>query len=385
MCVNKRNDMPSHATTYFGDYNVGDFFYGTNHPMKPLRLKMLQDLVWAYGLQNFLNFRYPTKILRANFTKFHSADFFEKIDEKTNPVTDKYYKKFDHFFPKKIYDDCPIFTGLTEYCERYTGASVSAAKELCKSNVQYAINWSGGLHHGKADYASGFCYTNDIVLAILELLRVFEKVLYIDIDVHHGDGVEEAFYLSDKVFTISFHHYHNSFFPGTGALSDTGFAAGKNFSANIPLKKGLSDESFHYIFIPIVTKIITQFNPKAIVLQSGADSLSGDKLGVFNLSLIGHGKCIDILRQTGIPLLILGGGGYTPANVARCWTYETSLLIQKQLDFNIPYNNYWEKYLPSNKLLFSIFDSRDKNSKKELKKLKKKILSNIKYLNLIQT
>jgi histone deacetylase 1/2 len=113
-----------------------------------------------------------------------------------------------------------------------------------------AINWAGGLHHAKKSEASGFCYVNDIVLGILELLRYYARVLYIDIDVHHGDGVEEAFYTTDRVMTVSFHKY-GEFFPGTGELKDVGVQKGKYYSVNVPLRDGIDDESYQTTFEPV--------------------------------------------------------------------------------------------------------------------------------------
>lgn len=125
---------------------------------------------------------------------------------------------------------------------------------------------------------------NDIVLAILELLKYNKRVLYIDIDIHHGDGVEEAFYVTDRVMTVSFHRFGTNFFPGTGGLSDIGAGAGKNYSLNIPLRSGMDDESYKLVFLPIMTRVMQVYNPSAIVLQCGADSLAGDRLGDFNLT-----------------------------------------------------------------------------------------------------
>jgi acetoin utilization deacetylase AcuC-like enzyme len=372
--------MPNFKSTYFGDFSVGDFFYGTNHPMKPFRLIMLQDLIWSYGIQNYLNLKYPKKFLKENFKNFHSSNFLDKLSDKKKFFENRFHKSIEKYLPDHILDDCPILSGLKEYCQRYSGASLSAALELNKNGIQNTINWSGGLHHGKIDSFSGFCYTNDIVLAILELLRNFRKILYIDIDVHHGDGVEEAFYLSKRVFTLSFHHFGRFFFPESGNISNRGIAEGKNYSMNIPFDEGLTDHSFEYISIPLISKVIENFNPSVIVLQSGADSLSRDKLGVFNLSILGHSSCINFLKKTGIPLLVLGGGGYIPENVVRCWTFETSLLINKNISNEIPYNNFWEYLGASRKLFFPISDRKEKNSKKELSKLKKKILQNIKFL-----
>ena len=114
-------------------------------------------------------------------------------------------------------EDCPVFDGLYEFCQLSAGGSVAAAVKLNKQVADICINWGGGLHHAKKSEASGFCYVNDIVLGILELLKYHQRVLYIDIDVHHGDGVEEAFYTTDRVMTVSFHKY-GEYFPGTGDL-----------------------------------------------------------------------------------------------------------------------------------------------------------------------
>jgi hypothetical protein len=121
----------------------------------------------------------------------------------------------EDFPPWGFGDDCPIFDGMYGYCSLYTGASMDAARRLSSGQSKIAINWSGGLHHAKKANASGFCYVNDIVCAILHLLLFHPRVLYIDIDVHHGDGVEQAFWSTDRVMTLSFHKYDKlEFFPG---------------------------------------------------------------------------------------------------------------------------------------------------------------------------
>lgn len=122
-----------------------------------------------------------------------------------------------HFVTVNVGEDCPVFDGLYEFCQLSAGGSVAAAVKLNKQASEICINWGGGLHHAKKSEASGFCYVNDIVLGILELLKYHQRVLYIDIDVHHGDGVEEAFYTTDRVMTVSFHKY-GEYFPGTGDL-----------------------------------------------------------------------------------------------------------------------------------------------------------------------
>jgi len=144
-------------------------------------------------------------------------------------------------------NDCPCFEGMFEFSQIAAGASIDAAIKLNHKSTDIAINWSGGLHHAKKQEASGFCYVNDIVLSILELLKYHNRVLYIDIDVHHGDGVEEAFYTTNRVMTVSFHRY-GDFFPGTGDLKETGIGEGQYYSLNIPLKKGIDDTCFLNIY-----------------------------------------------------------------------------------------------------------------------------------------
>ena len=150
------------------------------------------------------------------------------------------------------------------------------------------------------------------MLAICELLKVHARVLYIDIDVHHGDGVEEAFYNTDRVMTFSLHKYAPGFFPETGDLDEKGANAGTGYSLNVPLSSGITDDIyFNEIFQPIFDKIIEMYQPGAIFLQCGADSLAADKLGTFNLTTRGHGRMVEYVKSKNIPTLVTGGGGYT--------------------------------------------------------------------------
>jgi len=220
---------------------------------------------------------------------------------------------------------------------------------LNNDHADVVVNWSGGMHHAKKSEASGFCYTNDIVLACLELLKQHERVLYIDIDIHHGDGVEEAFYLSNRVMTVSFHQ-SKDFFPGTGKTEDTGHADGNGYSINFPLEAGMDDESFLTIFRPIIDQVAQSFSPKVVVMCCGADSIAGDRLGCWNLSIKGHAECIKYVQAKGLPLLVLGGGGYSLRNVARCWTYETAVVLGQDLKDALPFHRYYDYYGPEYRL-----------------------------------
>lgn len=216
----------------------------------------------------------------------------------------------------------------------------------------------------------------DIVLGILELLRYNERVLYIDIDVHHGDGVEEAFYTTDRVMTVSFHKY-GEFFPGTGELRDIGVGQGKHYSVNFPLRDGIDDSSYKGIFEPVIQACMDYYQPQAVVLQCGGDSLSGDRLGCFNLSMNGHANCVDFVKSFDLPTLILGGGGYTMRNVARTWAYETGLLVNKNVGPGLPYNEYYEYYGPDYELAVRPSNMDNANTAEYLEKIKNQVIDNI--------
>lgn len=264
----------------------------------------------------------------------------------------------------------------------YTAGSIDGARSLMLGTSDVAINWSGGLHHAKKAMASGFCYVNDIVLAILELLTYYPRVLYVDIDVHHGDGVEEAFYMTDRVMTVSFHKHGGGFFPGTGDVRDRGSGIGKYYSVNFPLNSGINDKSYEMVFQPIITKVIEKFQPSAIVLQCGADSLAHDRLGCFNLTIKGHGKCVQFVKSFGIPMLVLGGGGYNIRSVAKCWAYETGLLLGKNIDNSMPFNDYWEYFGPDFKLHINEADQENLNSREYLERTKNSVLESLRNVEI---
>jgi histone deacetylase 1/2 len=147
--------------------------------------------------------------------------------------------------------------------------------------------------------------------------------------------------------TFSLHKY-GDFFPGTGHITDTGAKEGIGFSVNAPLNNGITDDDyFDSVFQPVLEKIMAVFQPGAVVLQCGADSLASDRLGCFNLTTHGHAKCVTYVKSFNVPMLVLGGGGYTIRNVARCWAYETAVLLdQPNISNDIPYNDYYEYYSP---------------------------------------
>jgi len=369
-----QNMSSQKRVSYFYDAEIGNFHYGQGHPMKPHRVRMTHNLVVNYGLYRKMDVFRPRLMSPTAMTRFHSDDYINFLKSITPDNMQDYSRQLARF---NVGEDCPVFDGLFEFCRLYTSGSIGGADRLNDGSSDVCINWSGGLHHAKKAEASGFCYINDCVLAILELLKKHERVLYIDIDIHHGDGVEEAFYTTDRVMTLSFHKF-GEYFPGTGDVLDTGYGSGKNYAINFPLSDGMDDASYKSVFRPIMEKVMEKFRPGAIVLQCGADSLSGDKLGCFNLSLRGHADCVQYVQSFNVPLLVLGGGGYTLRNVPRCWTYETSVLLGMTGDNDIrdalPYNDYFEYFGPDYRLHLPVSNMENLNSPQYLEKTKIQLL-----------
>ena len=348
-----------HKVAYFHHPDVPNFHYGPAHPMKPQRLALTDSLVRAYGLDRHMDCAVPVPATTADLLKFHCPEYIEFIDRIGGAVDCKseLALQVEHTAALSALDrfnfaaDCPAFAGLARFVRLYTGGSLAGARELILGPRDgVAINWAGGLHHAKRAGASGFCYINDIVLAILELLSHYARVLYIDIDVHHGDGVQEAFYSYNRVMTLSFHKHGDGFFPGTGDIDEVGLERGRYYSVNVPLRTGIDDAGYAYLFEPIVTATIETFQPSVIVLQGGADSLGCDRLGCFNLSIRGHGDCVRFVQSFGLPVLMLGGGGYTIRNVSRCWSYETSILAQRPLSNDLSNTIFNSQFGPDYKL-----------------------------------
>ncbi|KAJ2758848.1 histone deacetylase, partial [Coemansia nantahalensis] len=281
--------------------------------MKPHRIRMTHNLVMSYELYKKMSIYRAAPATSQEMTQFHSDDYVDFLHRVTPENAAQFQRELSKY---NFEEDCPVFDGMFDLFSLSAGSSMEGAARLNRGLSDICINWSGGLHHAKKCEASGFCYINDIVLAILELLRHHQRVLYIDIDVHHGDGVEEAFYTTDRVMTCSFHKY-GEFFPGTGDLRDIGEAKGKYYAVNFPLRDGIDDVSYQSVFKPVVEGIMEWYQPNAVVLQCGTDSLAGDKLGCFNLSMDGHAECVRFVKDFNLPTLVLGGGGYTIRNVSR--------------------------------------------------------------------
>ncbi|EFQ99765.1 histone deacetylase phd1 [Nannizzia gypsea CBS 118893] len=380
-----------YRVSWHSNATVEPHHFGQSHPMKPWRLTLTKQLVMAYGMHHAMDLYVARAATYDEMAEFHSTDYLDFLSQVIPSDMDSTAQQ-DRLAGFNFGDDCPIFDGLYDYCALYSGGTVDAARKLCNNQSDIAINWSGGLHHAKKTEASGFCYINDIVLGILQLLRHHPRVMYIDIDVHHGDGVEQAFWSTDRVLTVSFHKYDkDNFFPGTGPLDSTGpthpLNPGAHHSLNVPLNDGIEDNDYVNLFKAIIGPCITTYQPTAIVLQCGADSLGCDRLGCFNLNIRAHGACVAFTKSFGLPTLVLGGGGYTPRNVSRLWAYETAICVgaedhlDPKLPETLPFRSHFQ---PDFSLFPPLSDLRkveNKNTKQYLDSLVEGILEQLRYIN----
>ena len=233
--------------------------------------------------------------------------------------------------------DCSAFAGQLRYASLVAGGSLAAAEALgrCRedrSAPRVALHWDGGRHHARRDSAAGFCFVNDCVLALQRMRKVgFKRVLYIDIDIHHGDAVQDAFLHSDSVLFISMHKKSAGFFPGSGCSSERGSGRGAGHTLNLPLSDGLRDALFIELFQKLLHGAASVYQPEAVLLVCGCDGLRGDPLGGWSLSPFALAAAA-VASSKVAPLLVLGGGGYVSANAARAWAVVTAALAGKPLD-----------------------------------------------------
>jgi len=312
----------------FASYN-----YGAGHPMRPLRLRLTYELIKAYNLLDLPD----TELIRARkatheeVLSFHTPDYIKTLE----------YANFGNL-PKDGgryglgYGDNPVFHGVYDWSLYSTGASVQAAQLVSSGKVDIAFNICGGLHHAMKDRASGFCYLNDAVIAIKYLLNLGKRVAYVDIDAHHGDGVQTAFYDTDRVLTISLHESGHYLFPGTGFSNEIGVGRGRGYSINLPCPPEADDEVFVKGFEEIVPPFIERFKPDVLVAQLGVDTFRTDPITHLNLTTNGFEQMIRDFKSLNLPWVALGGGGYNLSNVTRGWTLAWAIMNDIELPERIP-------------------------------------------------
>lgn len=254
-----------------------------------------------------------------------------------------------------LMDDSPIFDGLHQYCLTVAGGSLQCADLLKSGSTRIAIHFGGGRHHAFSSRASGHCYVNDIILCIDSLrndpLRRFNKVLYLDLDLHHCDAVEDAYYDSNDVFVASIHHRDTDFFPQTGDRAKCGGKEAMFHNLNVAVSGlKLRDDAFCDIVSKICHRTTYYFQPDAVVICAGADGLQSDPFQRWNLSINGLCKAVQtVLTQIDVPTVILGGGGYNPIDTAKCWTKMVSnaagIAIPNEIPFHCNFSRFAPQYL----------------------------------------
>ncbi|CAG2101602.1 unnamed protein product [Medioppia subpectinata] len=361
------------------------FLHCNRLPKVKGRALLVHELIRAYGLIEKCR---PIESIAANdcqMRSFHSQEFLDFVRKVGQNMTEDEDQTDEEFISDEfgIGYDCPPLPQLYDLMTHIAGSSISAADAIATKRCDIAINWFGGWHHSQRDEASGYCYTNDIVFAILHLLsHGFDKVLYVDLDLHHSDGVENAFAHSNKVLTLSFHKYEMGFFPGTGHTSDVGFGSkGRYHSINIPLNDGITDECYVDLFKKVMDRIQLCYKTQVIVCQSGADGLNGDPMNAFNLTIDGYSECIKYLISMNKPLILVGGGGYHLMNTARLWTALTACALNETLDDDIPDHSCFLAYRPSYELHIEAGLRPNLNSKQYIDSVLDKTFKNLSFIN----
>ncbi|MGQ9508208.1 MAG: acetoin utilization protein AcuC [Thermodesulfobacteriota bacterium] len=307
--------------------------YGPTHPLRIVRLKLTYELIKAYGLLDFSHVELiqTQPAQEEELSRFHSEAYLS-ILKKANTG----YQGGEVFAYGLGPGDNPIFPGLLDWSLLVTGATFQAIDFVASGRGSIAFNIAGGLHHAMRERASGFCYINDPVIGILKLLDQGMRVAYIDIDAHHGDGVQKAFYGTDQVLTISLHQSGYSLFPGTGFEYEIGEGRGEGFSINLPFPPYTEDETYLWTFDEVVPELIERFKPDVLVTQLGVDAFFDDPLTNLQLSIYGYEKIIQRIKELSPRWVALGGGGYNISNVARAWTLAWAIMNGVELGEEIP-------------------------------------------------
>jgi len=294
-----------------------EFPYPAEHPFNTSRAGRVRKIIDSMGLlAGYDRAEVPPKhIGRDLLEKFHGAQYLDALEQAGRG-------HFDYTMLSKGLGtgDCPVFEGVYDYAVLATGATVAGAEKIIAGQAQVAFNPSGGYHHAHADRAAGFCYINDVVLGCMALTDAGKRVLYLDVDVHHGDGVQEAFYERSDVMTISLHQNPQTLFPGTGFANEIGTGEGRGFAVNIPLPIGTYDEVYMKAVESVVLPLIGAYGPDCFVMEIGTDALAGDPLANLVLTNNVYADVIGKLLNFGRPILAVGGGGYNVENTVMAWS-----------------------------------------------------------------
>lgn len=323
-----------HAAFFFSS-RVLRFRYGPAHPFQLERLGDLMRLLRACA---FLP-REGSPIeshpcARTELEAFHDGRYIDALESTAREG----FRELPCFGLGDA--DNPVFPGLWSYVLLVAGGSIEAARWILSEPVggepPRAFHPAGGLHHAHANRASGFCYVNDVVLAIQQFVAAGRRVLYVDIDAHHGDGVQEAFYATDRVLTVSIHQDGRTIFPGTGFPNESGQGVGEGYAVNVPVLPGASDPDYDRFMEEILQPLLEKFRPDILVTEIGVDALRDDPLTLLDWTLGGLDRFLLWADGTGLPWLALGGGGYRRWNVIRGWSLVWARMIRQPIPAERP-------------------------------------------------
>ena len=329
---------------------LADFELGPSHPFKPVRLELTRSLLADAGILRPDEVVAPTPLSEKALFSVHSAAYVAAVkDASSGKAVDDLYS-----FGLGTGDN-PVFEGMHEVVLEICAATMTAFELVCSGEASKAVNLAGGLHHALRAKASGFCVYNDIAVGIHRAVDDHNmRVVYVDLDAHHGDGVQEAFYDTPDVMTISLHESGRYLFPGTGHTYETGRGAGRGLSVNMPLEPFTEDESFLEAFERVVPRAIEAFEPDLIVLQAGADMHRLDPLADLALSLEGMATAYERMvalaeEYTGGKMVVTGGGGYDPyRTVPRAWARLWAAVSGRPMPLVLPasWRERWQPLSP---------------------------------------
>ncbi|MFF0446545.1 acetoin utilization protein AcuC [Streptomyces sp. NPDC004609] len=317
------------------DEAVTKYDFGDSHPMDPVRLALTMGLVRAYGLDRAIDVVAAKPAGDSTLRLVHRADYLAAVRAASADP-----RSADQAYGLGTMDD-PAFSGMHEASALIAGQSVGAAEAVWRGDAEHAVNFAGGLHHAMPGSAAGFCIYNDASLAIARLLELgAERVAYVDVDVHHGDGVQAAFWDDPRVLTISLHEHPRMLFPGTGWPEETGAAGAAEGSAvNVALPAGTGDEGWLRAFHAVVPELLADFRPQVLVTQHGADTHFEDPLAHLAVSLdaqrLVQEACHTFAHEyaEGGRWIALGGGGYAVVDVVpRSWTHLVGIAAHAPVD-----------------------------------------------------
>ncbi|MBT2466422.1 acetoin utilization protein AcuC [Streptomyces sp. ISL-66] len=315
------------------DEAVTKYDFGPGHPMDPVRLALTMGLVRAFGLDREIEVRAGRPAGDSTLRLVHREDYVAAVREvSADPGV------ADGSYGLGTMDD-PAFHGMHEASALIAGQSVAGAEALWRGEAEHAVNFAGGLHHAMAGRAAGFCVYNDAALAIARLLELgAERVAYVDVDVHHGDGVQAAFWDDPRVLTVSLHEHPRTLFPQTGWPEETGGPGAEGSAVNIALPAGTGDEGWLRAFHSVVPELLADFRPQVLVTQHGADTHFEDPLAHLAVSLDAQRAVQEACHElahahAGGKWLALGGGGYAVVDVVpRSWTHLVAIAAHRPID-----------------------------------------------------